>query len=95
MATGSLPIWQRQRTPNIASIGMVTGAVWANVVGDDAKELIITGEWMAPRIFSWKGDRFTEVKSNLNELFGLWQTVVATDVNNDGKNRPGIGKHRR
>lgn len=75
----------KTKNPDIASIGMVTGAIWANVAGDDAKELIITGEWMAPRIFSWKGDRFTEVKSNLNKLYGLWQTVVATDVNNDGK----------
>ncbi|MCS3797898.1 VCBS repeat-containing protein [Niastella sp. OAS944] len=75
----------KAKNPNIATIGMVTGAVWANVAGDEAKELIITGEWMAPRIFSYKGDRFAEVKSNLNELYGLWQTVVATDVNNDGK----------
>ena len=75
----------KTKNPDIAGIGMVTGAVWANVAGDDAKELIITGEWMAPRIFSYKGDRFTEVKSNLNELYGLWQTVVATDINNDGR----------
>lgn len=83
--SGQFTDMAKTKNPDIASMGMVTGAVWANVVGDDAKELIITGEWMAPRIFSYKGDRFTEIKSNLSELFGLWQTVVATDVNNDGK----------
>ncbi|HUP12883.1 MAG TPA: VCBS repeat-containing protein, partial [Niastella sp.] len=75
----------KAKNPDIASIGMITGAVWANVAGDEAKELVITGEWMAPRIFSYKGDRFTEVKSNLGDLYGLWQTVVACDINNDGK----------
>jgi len=59
--------------------------VWVDVAGDAGKELIIAGEWMAPRIFAYNGDRFTEVKSNLGEMAGWWQTVVATDVNRDGK----------
>ena len=75
----------KTKNPDIANIGMVTGAVWANVVGDTTKELIITGEWMSPRIFSYNGDHFVEVKSNLNKLYGLWQTVTASDVNGDGK----------
>lgn len=75
----------KEKNPEIASIGMVTGAAWADVAGDSAKELIIAGEWMAPRIFSFKGDHFVEIKSNLNKLFGLWQTVSVADVNNDGK----------
>lgn len=75
----------KTKNPDIASIGMVTGAVWADVVGDANKELIITGEWMAPRIFSYNGDHFTEVKSNLGQLYGWWQTVVAADINHDGK----------
>jgi len=75
----------KTKNPEIAKIGMVTGAIWADVTGDSSKELIITGEWMPPRIFSWKGDRFVEIKSNLNSLFGMWQTVSAADLNNDGK----------
>ncbi len=75
----------KTNNPDIANIGMVTGAVWANVAGDAGRELVITGQWMAPRIFSYNGDRFTEVKSNLNELYGWWQTVVAADINNDGR----------
>ncbi len=71
--------------PDIANIGMVTDATWADVTGDGKKELIITGEWMAPRIFSYNGQKFVEIKSNLNQLFGMWQTVLATDINGDGK----------
>jgi hypothetical protein len=72
------------KNPDIAKIGMVTGAIWANVTGDASSELIITGEWMGIHIFSFNGDHFVEVKSALNNLFGWWQTVTAADLNSDG-----------
>ena len=75
----------RTKNSDIANIGMVTGAAWADVAGDSNKELIICGEWMSPRIFSYNGDHFVEVKTNLQNLNGLWKTVAATDVNGDGK----------
>jgi hypothetical protein len=73
------------KNPEISHIGMVTGAVWADVTGDSNKELIIVGEWMTPRIFSFKNDHFEEVKTNMENLFGWWQTVSVADVNGDGK----------
>ena len=42
----------KSKNPDISSIGMVTCAEWADVVGDRKKELIIAGEYMSPRIFS-------------------------------------------
>jgi hypothetical protein len=74
----------KTRNPDIAHIGMVTGAVWANLTEDKQKELIIVGEWMAPRIFSYTGDRFNEVKTDLGDLFGWWKTVSAADMDGDG-----------
>jgi hypothetical protein len=71
--------------PDIAKIGMVTNAVWADVTGDNKKDLIITGEWMSPRIFSYKQNHFEEVKTNLAGMLGWWQTIAAADINNDGK----------
>jgi len=73
---------------DIATIGMVTGAVWSDVNGDNKKELVITGEWMATRIFSYNksNNKFEELQNTgLNNLFGWWQTVSSTDVNGDGK----------
>ena len=64
---------------------MVTGAVWENVIGDDDKELIIVGEWMTPRVFRFSKDQIAEVKTNLADKFGWWQSVAVADVNNDGK----------
>ena len=73
------------KNKDIAQMGMVKSAVWADVLGNGHQQLVVTGEWMAPRIFSYTGDRFKEINSNLNKLFGWWRCVVATDVNGDGK----------
>jgi hypothetical protein len=65
--------------------GLITGAVWADLDGDKEKELVIAGEWMAPRIFKYEQDHFIEIPSNLSKLSGWWQTVAAKDLNGDGK----------
>ena len=75
----------KTKNANISNIGMVTGAVWADVSGDKQKELIIVGEWMAPRIFSFNKDHFDELKTDLSERYGWYQTVTTADINNDGK----------
>ena len=73
------------KNKDISSIGMVTGAVFADVTGNQEKELIIVGEWMYPKVFSFNGDHFEEIKTNLNQLYGWWQTISIADLNNDGK----------
>jgi len=70
---------------DIAFIGMVTAA-FADITGDNKSDLIIVGEWMYPRIFSFSNNHFVEVKSNLNNLYGWWQSIAVADMNNDGKN---------
>lgn len=75
----------KTKNPDIASIGMVTSAAWADMVGDKKKELIIAGEYMPPRIFSYNGDHFIEVKTNLDSLYGLWQSMTVGDFDGDGR----------
>jgi len=71
--------------PDLVNIGMLTGANWVDIDGDNKMELVVVGEWMAPHIFKYTNGRFTALKSNLNELNGWWQTVQTADLNNDGK----------
>jgi len=74
-----------QNCKGITDAGMVTGAVWVNIDDEAAKELIITGEWMEPKIFKYSNNNFTTIKTNLVDKMGLWQTVAVADLNNDGK----------
>jgi hypothetical protein len=66
-------------------MGMLTGASWVDVDGDHQLELVVVGEWMAPHIFKYNKGLFSELKSNLNELNGWWQTIQVADINKDGK----------
>jgi hypothetical protein len=67
---------------------MITGACWTDITGDGQKELVITGEWMAPVIYQYnkKENKLEELKATgLEGLNGWWQTVKAGDLNGDGK----------
>ena len=75
----------KNKNPEIAHLGMVTDAVWVDVLGNADKELVIVGEWMTPRIFNFNGKKFTEQTTNLQNMFGWWQSITVADVNRDGK----------
>ena len=66
-------------------VGMVTDAVWEDIDNDSKKDLILVGDWMAPKILKNTGRRLAEFKSNLSEYSGFWNAVTCVDLNNDGK----------
>jgi hypothetical protein len=77
----------QQLSPELGKAGMITGAVWSDINGDTKKELIVTGEWMTTRVFSYNKakNKLEEQKgTGLEELNGWWQTLSSGDVNGDG-----------
>lgn len=66
-------------------VGMITDAVWEDIDNDGKKDLIVVGDWMAPRIFKNTGRRLVDFKSNLTNFSGFWNAVSCVDLNNDGK----------
>ena len=76
----------KEKNQDIFNIGMVTDAKWADISGDEKKELIIAGEWMSPKIFTYQKDRFVEIKTNMDSLYGWWQSLAIEDFDGDGKN---------
>jgi enediyne biosynthesis protein E4 len=75
----------KSKAATIEKIGMVTDAVWADIVGDTKKELVIVGEWMSPKTFSFNNGKFVETNTNMSNMSGWWQTIKATDLDGDGK----------
>ncbi len=52
---------------------------------DEQKHLVITGEWMQPIIGTFEEERFVPCDlSSMEALSGMWQTVKACDLDNDG-----------
>ncbi|MDE3182294.1 MAG: VCBS repeat-containing protein [Bacteroidota bacterium] len=70
--------------PELSNLGMVTSAAYADVNGDGKKDLIVTGDWMYPRVFSFNGKKFVELKTGLENLSGWWQSMEVADVDKDG-----------
>jgi hypothetical protein len=73
-------------TKNIfKELGMLTDGIADDVDGDGDLDLVLTGEWMQPMFF--RNDRgkfkaFEPLKEK--NLKGLWQSIVAFDIDKDG-----------
>lgn len=70
--------------PSLTSAGLLTGAGWADMNGDKVKDLVITGEWMAPRILLNQQGKLTEWKTDLDTQLGWWQRLAVEDMDGDG-----------
>jgi hypothetical protein len=72
--------------PDLAQIGMVTDAVWADINNDQALDLIVTGEWMGIKVFINQDNKLTlsEDYKTLSEAVGWWNKILVVDIDNDG-----------
>lgn len=64
--------------------GMITAAVWADMDGDAKKDLIVTTDWGAPKIFKNSGRGLQKMESSLAAQSGWWNTLQTADLDNDG-----------
>lgn len=69
-------------TMPLTRLGTVTSAQFSDLNNDGWSDLIVTGEWMPIKIFINHHGKFTE--HDIPNSTGLWQTVLASDVNGDG-----------
>jgi hypothetical protein len=69
---------------DLKDAGMVTGAVWADMDGDEIADLVTVSEWGTPIWFKNNTRRLTKMNSSLDEMSGWWNTVEASDLDGDG-----------
>ena len=65
--------------------GMVTAACFADINDDTYPDLLIAGDWMPVMLFINNNGKFKDVSDRLPKLNGMWASVTAADVDNDGK----------
>lgn len=70
----------------LKNIGMVTDMSWADMDNDGDQDMLIAGEWMPLKVLRNDGETFADVSSNvgLQDSEGMWHTIEAADLNNDG-----------
>ena len=68
--------------PGLAKLGMVTGAIWADLNKDGKKDLIVSCEWGLITAFVNQGTSLK--KKDLITKKGWWNFLYPVDLNNDG-----------
>ena len=76
---------------DLKDAGMITNAIWADIDGDDIKDLITVSDWGSPIVFKNSGRRLTKLTTNLESLTGWWNVVEVADLDKDGDNDLIIG----
>ena len=73
-------------SPQLATLGMVQAATWADITGDGKSELIVVGEWTPIHVFEYDGNGLKEISSDLGleNTEGWWNSVQTNDLDGDG-----------
>jgi enediyne biosynthesis protein E4 len=88
-------IFIKANQPIISHLGMVTDAVWVDMNKDNIKDLVVVGEWMPIKIFiNQKGKLVDEsVQWVTQPMNGMWNKILAEDMDNDGDIDLIVGNH--
>lgn len=71
-----------ENTIALKAVGMVTSAVFADLDKDGWEDLVITGEFMPVKVYKNNKGKFTA--TDIPASTGIWQTLMAADINKDG-----------
>ncbi|HXG96179.1 MAG TPA: VCBS repeat-containing protein [Gemmatimonadales bacterium] len=72
--------------PELARVGMVTDALWADVDHDGRLDLVVVGEWMPITVFRNTGTTFERMAvRGLEHTAGWWNRIITGDFNGDGR----------
>ncbi|MBI3415103.1 MAG: VCBS repeat-containing protein [Verrucomicrobia bacterium] len=75
-----------ENSQRLARLGLVSGAVFSDLNGDGAPDLILACEWGPVRVFLNERGKFTEATERLGlaSFIGWWNGVTVGDFDGDG-----------
>lgn len=77
--------FKKVQSKTFQNIGMITDMIWTDIDGDKDLDMIMVGEWMPPVILENNQGTFEKsTKLDNRALNGLWQTLIAADIDHDG-----------
>jgi hypothetical protein len=84
-----------QKAPGLRKIGLVNAALWTDANNDYRPDLLLVGEWMPITVFlnTESGLRNATADLNLEKTVGWWNSLQASDLNQDGKMDFVLGNH--
>ena len=69
---------------DLKDAGMVTNAIWEDIDNDGKKDLITVSEWDTPKFYKNNGRRLSNIKTSLDNEYGMWNVVECADLDSDG-----------
>ena len=73
---------ESKQNATFKDLGMATDAAITDLNKDGLKDIVVVGEWMSITLFVNMNGQFT--KTSIPQSTGLWQCILADDVNGDG-----------
>ncbi len=74
-----------QNARDLELIGMVSDALFVDIDQDGDDDLVVVGEWTPIQVLENKNGVFQKIEaSGLENSVGLWFSVTANDIDNDG-----------
>ena len=76
-----------QQVPDFEKLGMVTDAVFTDIDQDKDEDLVVVGEGMSIRVFENQNGNFSDASEKYgmnNTTRGIWWSITASDLDNDG-----------
>ena len=70
--------------PELINVGMITDACWTDIDNDNKLDLILSGEFMPIITFKNINNKFVRTTNALEKEIGWWNSITASDLDNDG-----------